>query len=1069
MKKTANRIHTGREKLRCLLAAAITFGAAHGVWATDLYWVGGEGGLWGGDNWAEVADGTGAAWVDGCRGVFTTSPSAVALAGFSPTATYLTGSGFSAGNLCEIAVTNASETVPTLTLTSSASDFTVASFTNVNVHCTTTGNMGLNNSSHLHLGEGSAFTMAGGGRFLVGNSISCSNSLVVASGAKATVSKEFWIGCGSQNSLHPIGVVHVAGGELTVNENIFMGRHTSTADNHWKYGNGGTGVLWVESGTCNVNGEIISNAQYLNSGETSKYTQRTRIIVGTNGVLNVSSNIRNREWCAEQTFLVDGGLLQTAGGLKIDDGGTTVRNYTLTVRNGGTLAVGNAFHVNTSGTYGWETVLFDNGTFKALNSFATAANGSRKTFTVGEGNMTIDTQGYTLTWQLRIDAGAGKVVKKGVGTLSVKFSPYNTGGMEIAEGTARLESGDQRIVNGPLSVKEGATLEIATGNTAPYHATAVTFEDGAKLKLSNSAGLVIPVKSPSFAVEGRLDVSFGAALGPGAYPLLTMTGEGTFDADVLSRINKPEDAVYAGAQIALSADAKSVMLILGSDPVWIGGTSGDLGDPANWSTGVVPGPNTNAIITAAAAATLTNSAAFKATSITFPAGCPKVTIEGDPLVGIEAINNLSSAKHEFKTAVSGDVVAISNTTAYCVFTGGLTANGVRFGTLTGLAGSTLKFNFAERRTAPTLVFSQALTFTVRAANYNVRCKVSESDGTNNWDNRKADFVNLVKNIAPDVIGFQEVKSEQYSYLKGQLSGYAFYGSYRDNTSSSEACPVAYLKSRFEFIEGGTFWLSATPSVVGSKAWGNGIENSGYPRICTWALLREKASGGVFCFAGTHLDLNAGPRLAGMRLILSSLVEKYDALSVPVTLVGDMNALETESSMLAATALMQDSLLVSKTTPTGSWRTYNAFSWKSDEVSNAEALANYTAAERTAASSTIGSRIDYIFASRGIDVESFATRNDARPGKQYYPSDHYPVVADLRFPHANNLSGGKVRIEIDKSVERVGRGRYVLTSGANLPNADSLEFVLPTWVERAAVEDGEIVIYAKPTPFILKIR
>ena len=166
-----------------------------------------------------------------------------------------------------------------------------------------------------------------------------------------------------------------------------------------------------------------------------------------------------------------------------------------------------------------------------------------------------------------------------------------------------------------------------------------------------------------------------------------------------------------------------------------------------------------------------------------------------------------------------------------------------------------------------------------------------------------------------------------------MSGYAFYGSYRDNTSSSEACPVAYLKSRFEFIEGGTFWLSATPSVVGSKAWGNGIENSGYPRICTWALLRDKANGGVFCFAGTHLDLNAG----------------------------------------------------------------------------------------------------------------------------------------LRLPHANNLSGGKVRIEVDKSVERVGRGRYVLTSGANLPNADSLEFMLPAWVERATVEDGEIVIYAKPAPFSLRIR
>ena len=1058
-------------RLSRLLAAVLAFGTAQCVWAADQYWVGGASGLWGDDNWADAADGTGAAWTNGSRSVFTTTPAAVDLAGFSPTATYLTGSGFSNGNLCKIAVTDSSETVPTLTLTSAGSDFTVASFTNVNVHCTATGNFGLNNSSHLYFGEGSKFTMAGGGRFLVGNSISCSNSLVVAAGAEATVSKALWIGCGSQNSLHPIGVVHVAGGELTVNENVFMGRHTSTADNHWKYGNGGTGVLWVESGTCNVNGEIISNAQYLNSGETSKYTQRTRIIVGKNGALKVSSNIRNREWCAEQTFLVDGGLLQTAGGLRIDDGGTTVRNYTLTVRNGGTLALANAFHVNTSGTYGWETILFDNGTFKALNSFATASNGSRKTFTVGGGGMTIDTQGFTLTWQLRIDAGAGKVVKKGAGTLSVKYSPYNTGGMEIAEGLVRLESGDQRIVNGPVTVKEGAMLEIASGNSAPYHATAVTFEDGAKLKLPYSAGTFIPVKSPSFSLEGQLDVSFSATLAPGAYPLLTITGEGTFDEGVLSRINKPDGDAYAGASLALSADAKSVMLVLGSDPVWIGGTSGDLGDPANWSTGVVPGPNTNAIITVSAAVTLTNSAAFKATSITFAAGCPKVTIEGDPLVGLEAINNLSSANHEFKAAVSGDVVTISNTTTYCVFSGGLTANGVSFGTQACLAGSTLKFTFTERGTAPELVFSQAMgtMFAVRAANYNIRCKTSEGDSANNWDNRKADLVTLVKIIAPDVIGFQEVRSAQYDYLKGQLSGYEFYGRYRDDSSNSEACPIAYLKSRFTFLEGGTFWLSATPSAVGSKVWGNGIEDSGYPRICTWALLKDKATGGVFCFIGTHLDLNAGPRLAGMRLILSSLVERYDAVDVPIALVGDMNAVETEASMLAATAVMQDSLLASKTTPTGSWRTYNAFSWKSSEVSNADALANYTAAERTAASSTLGSRIDYIFASYGIDVESFATRNDARPGKQYYPSDHYPVVADLRLPYANNLYGGKVRIEVNKSVKRVGHGRYVLTRGANLSNADGLDFVLPAWVERAAVEDGEIVIYTKPEPFSLMIR
>lgn len=359
-------------------------------------------------------------------------------------------------------------------------------------------------------------------------------------------------------------------------------------------------------------------------------------------------------------------------------------------------------------------------------------------------------------------------------------------------------------------------------------------------------------------------------------------------------------------------------------------------------------------------------------------------------------------------------------------------------------------------------------FRVRAASYNIRCQTSESDSANNWDNRKADLIKLVKSIAPDVVGFQEVKSAQYTYLKGQLSAYTFAGETYAGDSNPEATPVAFRTSRFALLDSGTFWLSATPNVPGSTVWGNGVADSGHPRICSWALLKDRTSGGVFCFASTHLDLKAGPRLAGMRLILSSLAG-FDAADVPIVVVGDMNALETESSMLAATRAMQDSLLVSKTTPTGSWRTYNAYEWMTGEVSNAAALSGYSASERSANTDTLGKRIDYIFTSFGTEVESFATRNDARPNKNYYPSDHYPIVADLAIPCENTLYTGKVRVEIDKSIPYVRQGRYVLTRGANLVDESNLEFVLPDWVERAAVEDGEIVIYTRCKPLFIMIR
>lgn len=372
--------------------------------------------------------------------------------------------------------------------------------------------------------------------------------------------------------------------------------------------------------------------------------------------------------------------------------------------------------------------------------------------------------------------------------------------------------------------------------------------------------------------------------------------------------------------------------------------------------------------------------------------------------------------------------------------------------------------------AAALSASAAATFGVRVANYNIRCELAngESDAANNWSSRKSDLVNLVKSISPDVIGFQEVRSGQLTYLKNQLSGYTFVAVMRDSTSTSEATPVAFLSARFLLLRSGTFWLSATPNVSGSTKWSGGVEESGHPRICTWTLLKDRTSGGVFCFACTHLDLNAGPRLAGMRLILSSLAG-FDTSEVPIVVVGDMNALETEDSMCTAMAVMQDALLVSKTAPAGPWRTFNGFRWNDSEVSCAEALAGYTAAERSANASTLGRRIDYIFTSHDVVVEAFATRNDARPGKMYYPSDHYPVVADLVLPRANNLSRGKVRVEIDKCIPRVGYGRYVLTRGAKLLDDANLEFVLPDWVERAAVEDGEIVVYTKPEPFFLRLR
>ena len=42
----------------------------------------------------------------------------------------------------------------------------------------------------------------------------------------------------------------------------------------------------------------------------------------------------------------------------------------------------------------------------------------------------------------------------------------------------------------------------------------------------------------------------------------------------------------------------------------------------------------------------------------------------------------------------------------------------------------------------------------------------------------------------------------------------------------------------------------------------------------------------------------------------------------------------------------------------------------------------------------GPRIDYIYVSPGVKVKRYATHADPRPGTQLYPSDHFPVTAEI---------------------------------------------------------------------------
>ena len=178
------------------------------------------------------------------------------------------------------------------------------------------------------------------------------------------------------------------------------------------------------------------------------------------------------------------------------------------------------------------------------------------------------------------------------------------------------------------------------------------------------------------------------------------------------------------------------------------------------------------------------------------------------------------------------------------------------------------------------VISQELPVSVMT--FNIRLD-NPGDGINWWENRKELVAEKLLEISPDIVGMQEVLSQQLDYLSKTLTGYSFVGVGReDGKAKGEYVPVFYKDELFSLLDQGNFWLSATPHDTGSVGW-----DAALPRICTWAKLKDKSSGLEFYFLNTHFDhMGDTARAESARLIAKFINNETDGL--PAVLTGDFN-------------------------------------------------------------------------------------------------------------------------------------------------------------------------------------
>lgn len=257
---------------------------------------------------------------------------------------------------------------------------------------------------------------------------------------------------------------------------------------------------------------------------------------------------------------------------------------------------------------------------------------------------------------------------------------------------------------------------------------------------------------------------------------------------------------------------------------------------------------------------------------------------------------------------------------------------------------------------------------LRVMSFNIRLDLA-SDGLNAWPHRKLMVAEVVRHEAPDLLGMQEVLLHQKADLQAALPAYSFLGVARDDgAEKGEFSPLAFRSDRYTLVQSGTFWLSPTPSQP-SKAW-----DAAYPRIATWAILRERVAGRRLAVLNTHFDHVGTEARANSAAMIVAWARERMAAGEAVIVLGDFNAAPASPPMVQLADTPRSGLHMARAAsaapPYGPPGTFNSFKIDSDAPEP----------------------IDHVLVSDQFRVLRYATVTQHWGGR--LPSDHYPVVVDL---------------------------------------------------------------------------
>lgn len=270
--------------------------------------------------------------------------------------------------------------------------------------------------------------------------------------------------------------------------------------------------------------------------------------------------------------------------------------------------------------------------------------------------------------------------------------------------------------------------------------------------------------------------------------------------------------------------------------------------------------------------------------------------------------------------------------------------------------------------------TEAVASRLRVMTFNVRgCYFP--DGANAWEHRADLNVATIERAAPDLLGFQETHTGNLKAYNARLPRYWWTAWPEYNNQPPHQWPsIFWDPARLRPRDSGGFWLSETPERF-SGSW-----ETDCIRSATWILF--ECDGGRLLHLNTHLDhISEQARVEGARLIVARLDLLQRETGAAAIVTGDFNApVGSPAYRVFADAGFTDAYVVA------------------GNDDDPDVAFTYHGWEGAAFRGSDDSprRIDWVLTRDGeravLSTVACEILRDATP--PVYPSDHYPVVADL---------------------------------------------------------------------------